>query len=54
MASLRIGENYADLTCGFIIGTSTVYHYISEALLLLVVMAPTLEQAIEPSLGRCL
>src|SRR3954447_3256055 len=47
VAYLRKGETYADLACGFEIGTSTVYRYIREALDLLATMAPTLEQAIE-------
>jgi transposase-like protein len=47
VAYLRKGETYADLACGFGIGTSTVYRYIREALTLLAAMAPTLEQAIE-------
>ena len=32
VAYLRKGETYADLACGFSIGTSTVYRYIREAL----------------------
>jgi hypothetical protein len=47
MAYLRKGETYADLACGFKIGTSTVYRYLREALTPLAAMAPTLEQAIE-------
>ena len=47
VAYLRKGETYADLACGFQIGTSTVYRYIREALELLAAMAPTLEQAME-------
>jgi hypothetical protein len=47
VAYLRKGETYADLACGFRIGTSTVYRYIREALDLLAALAPTLEQAIE-------
>ncbi|SFO54484.1 Helix-turn-helix of DDE superfamily endonuclease [Pseudonocardia ammonioxydans] len=47
MAYLRKGETYADLACGFKVGTSTVYRYVREALALLAAMAPTLEQAIE-------
>jgi hypothetical protein len=47
VAHLRKGETYADLACGFKIGTSTVYRYLREALALLAAMAPTLEQAIE-------
>ena len=42
MAHLRKGETYADLACGFRIGTSTVYRYLREALELLAAMAPTL------------
>ena len=47
VAYLRKGETYADLACGFEIGTSTVYRYIREALDLLAAMAPTLEQALD-------
>ncbi len=47
VAHLRKGETYADLACGFRIGTSTVYRHIREALELLAAMAPTLAQAIE-------
>lgn len=47
VAYLRKGETYADLACGFEVGTSTVYRYIREALALLAAMAPSLEQAIE-------
>ncbi len=42
VAYLRKGETYADLACGFEIGTSTVYRYVREALALLAAMAPTL------------
>jgi hypothetical protein len=47
VAYLRKGETYAELTCGFRIGTSTVYRYVREAVGLLAAMAPTLEQTIE-------
>ncbi len=47
VAHLRKGETYADLACGFGVGTSTVYRYLREALALLAAMAPTLAQAIE-------
>ena len=47
VAYLRKGETYAELACGFRVGTSTVYRYIREALDLLAAMAPTLQQAIE-------
>jgi hypothetical protein len=47
VAYLRKGETYADLACGFKVGTSTVYRYVREARELLAAVAPTLEQAIE-------
>jgi hypothetical protein len=52
VAYLRKGETYADLACGFQIGTSTVYRYVREALALLAAMAPTLAQAIEVARGK--
>src|SRR5690242_1590547 len=52
VAHLRKGETYADLACGFAIGTSTVYRYLREALKLLAAMAPTLAQAIEVARGK--
>jgi hypothetical protein len=52
VAYLRKGETYADLACGFRIGTSTVYRYVREALALLTAMAPTLAQAIEVARGK--
>ncbi|ANY10757.1 hypothetical protein AFB00_30620 (plasmid) [Pseudonocardia sp. HH130630-07] len=51
VAHLRKGETYADLVCGFRVGTSTVYRYLREAIELLAAMAPTLAQAIEVALG---
>ena len=47
VAYLRKGETYADLACGFKIGTSTVHRYVREAITLLAALAPTLDQAIE-------
>jgi hypothetical protein len=47
IAYLRKGETYAELACGFRIGTSTVYRYLREAITPLAALAPTLEQAIE-------
>ena len=47
VAYLRKGETYADLACGFAIGTSTVYRYLREALEVLAAMSPTLAEAIE-------
>jgi hypothetical protein len=52
VAHLRKGETYADLACGFGIGTSTVYRYLREALKLLAAMAPTLAQAIDVARGK--
>lgn len=52
VAHLRKGETYAELACGFAIGTSTVYRYLREALDLLAAMAPTLQQAIEVARGK--
>jgi DNA invertase Pin-like site-specific DNA recombinase len=46
IAYLRKGETYAELACGFRIGTSTVYRYLREAITPLAALAPTLEQAI--------
>lgn len=40
VAHLRKGETYADLACGFRVGTSTVYRYLREAIELLAAMAP--------------
>ncbi|GAB3474295.1 hypothetical protein GCM10027521_02490 [Amycolatopsis cihanbeyliensis] len=47
VAHLRKNDTYAELACGFGVGTSTVYRYIREGLDLLAAKAPTLEQAIE-------
>jgi DDE superfamily endonuclease len=52
VAHLRKGETYADLACGFRIGTSTVYRYLREALELLAAMAPTLAEAIAVAAGK--
>jgi hypothetical protein len=52
VAYLRKGETYADLACGFAVGTTTVYRYVREALDLLAVRAPTLQQAIEVARGK--
>jgi len=52
VAHLRKGETYADLACGFRIGTSTVYRYLREALELLAALAPTLGEAIEVARGK--
>src|SRR4029453_14870624 len=52
VAHLRKGETYADLACGFAIGTSTVYRYLREALKLLAAMTPTLADAIAVARGK--
>jgi len=52
VAYLRKGETYADLACGFSIGTSAVYRYVREAITLLAAMAPTLAEAIEVARGK--
>jgi hypothetical protein len=45
VAHLRKGETYADLAVGFGIGTTTVFRYITEAIEVLAVLAPTLRAA---------
>jgi hypothetical protein len=52
VAHLRKGETYAELACGFRIGTSTVYRYLREAIGLLAALAPTLDQAIAVAAGK--
>ena len=52
VAYLRKGETYADLACGFAVGTSTVYRYIREAIDLLAAMAPTLQRAVQVASGK--
>lgn len=47
VAHLRKNDTYAELACGFGVGTSTVYRYVRGGLDLLTAKAPTLEQAIE-------
>jgi hypothetical protein len=47
VAHLHKNDTYAELACGFGVGTSTVYRYIRESIELLAAKAPTLEQAIE-------
>jgi hypothetical protein len=47
IAYLRKCETYADLACGFRVGTSTALRYVREAIGLLAAMAPTVEQAID-------
>lgn len=45
LAHLRKGERYADLAAGFGIGLATVHRYVHEALAVLAVLTPTLQQA---------
>jgi transposase-like protein len=52
LAYLRKGETYADLACGFGVGTSTVYRYVREAIDLLAAAAPTLAKAIEVAAAK--
>ena len=52
LAHLRKGETYAELACGFGVGTSTVYRYLREGIGLLAALAPTLAQAIEVAAGK--
>jgi hypothetical protein len=52
VAYLRKGETYADLACGFTIGVSTVYRYLTEGIALLARTAPTLDQAVAVAAGK--
>lgn len=47
VAHLRKNDTYAELACGFGVGTSTVYRYIREGIELLAEKAPTLDQALD-------
>ncbi|MEU8034896.1 transposase family protein, partial [Streptomyces sp. NPDC049099] len=47
LAHLRNGHTYAQLAAGFGVGTTTVYRYVTEAVELLAVLAPTLAEAIK-------
>jgi hypothetical protein len=46
LAHLRNGHPYAQLAAGFGIGTTTAYRYITEAVILLAALPPTIEQAV--------
>ncbi|MFE1271410.1 transposase family protein [Streptomyces sp. NPDC058757] len=45
-AHLRMGHTYAQLAAGFGIGTTTAYRYVTEAVELLAVLAPSLAEAV--------
>ncbi|MFH9663517.1 IS5 family transposase [Streptomyces sp. NPDC017248] len=47
LAHLRNGHTYAQLAAGFGVGTTTVYRYVTEAVELLAVLAPTLAEAVK-------
>lgn len=47
LAHLRCGDTYAQLAAGFGIGIATVYRYIREAIEVLCVLAPSLDEAME-------
>jgi hypothetical protein len=46
LAHLRCGDTYVQLAAGFGIGLATVYRYVREAIDVLAVLAPTLDEAI--------
>ncbi|MFF2654165.1 IS5 family transposase [Streptomyces sp. NPDC058045] len=46
LAHLRNGQPYAQLAAGFGVGTTTVYRYVNEAVVLLAALAPTLADAV--------
>ncbi|MGW2083149.1 transposase family protein [Streptomyces sp. NPDC001939] len=45
LAHLRCGDTYAQLAAGFGVGIATVYRYVREAIEVLAVLAPTLDEA---------
>ncbi|MFD8993268.1 IS5 family transposase [Streptomyces abikoensis] len=47
LAHLRNGHTYAQLAAGFGVGITTVYRYVTEAVELLAVLAPTLAEAVK-------
>jgi predicted O-methyltransferase YrrM len=47
LARLRDGTTYAQLAAGFGVGTSTANRYITQAVELLTVLAPTLAEAVQ-------
>ncbi|ANZ13680.1 IS493-like transposase [Streptomyces noursei ATCC 11455] len=52
LAHLRCGDTYARLAAGFAIGVATVCRYVHEAIGVLAVLAPTLQQAIRSAAGK--
>ncbi|GGZ20771.1 hypothetical protein GCM10010365_46370 [Streptomyces poonensis] len=48
LAHLRCGDTYAQLAAAFGIGIATVYRYIREAIDVLAVLRPTLDEAMVP------
>jgi hypothetical protein len=46
LAHLRKGETYAELGCGFGVGTTTVFRYVREAIEVLAALAPSLREAV--------
>ncbi|MEW1569478.1 IS5 family transposase [Streptomyces sp. NPDC093509] len=46
LAHLRVGHTYAQLAAGFGVGITTAYRYVTEAVDLLAVLAPTLADAV--------
>ncbi|MGI5443410.1 IS5 family transposase [Streptomyces shenzhenensis] len=46
LAHLRVGHTYAQLAAGFGVGTTTAYRYVTEAVELLAVHAPSLADAV--------
>ncbi|MET7782552.1 transposase family protein [Streptomyces sp. NPDC005388] len=52
LAHLRCGDTYSQLAAAFRIGIATVYRYIREAVEVLSVLAPSLEQAITTAAAK--
>jgi hypothetical protein len=52
LAHLRCGDTYAQLAAGFGIGIATVYRYVSEAIEVLAVLAPTLDEVMVTARSR--
>ena len=52
IAHLRKGETYAELGCGFGVGTTTVFRYVREAIEVLAALAPSLREAVASQRAR--